>query len=146
MTLIPAAFHFSIYAAGEPAPVVRIFTPSSITMSATSAAFGAASMMFTPNGLSVNVLHFLISALTASVPKFMEEMRPSPPAFETAAARFASAIHAMPPWNNGYFIPRISQIGLLIIFLIIIMFYPANIVIFTIQVLQHRIAGLHQTR
>ena len=84
-------------------------------MSAISAALGACSMMFTPKGLSVSSRHLRISFRTASVPKFIDEMRPRPPASETAAARRASAIHAMPPWNRGWRMPSISQILLFII-------------------------------
>ena len=78
-------------------------------------------MMFTPKGLSVSSRHFLISSLTASVPALIEEMRPRPPAFDTAAASDASATHAIPPWNTGYFIPSISHT---LLFIMIFTFYP----------------------
>ena len=97
MTLMPASFHIGMYLAGDPAPVVRIFTPSSTTICAISSALGAWSMMFTPKGLSVSSRHSLISALTASVPALIDDIRPSPPALDTAAARDASATQAIPP-------------------------------------------------
>lgn len=72
--------------------------------------------MFTPNFLSVRLLHFLISFLTCSASVFIAEIIPKPPASETAAARLASDTHAIPPWNIGYLIPIKSQIFVLIIF------------------------------
>jgi len=66
--------------------------------------------MFTPKGLSVSSLHFLISSLTISAGALPAAIIPRPPALETADARLASAIHAIAPWKIGYLIPNISQI------------------------------------
>ena len=102
MMTIPASFHIFTKREGLPAPVVTTGTFSSATIFATSSTWGLMSMMFTPNGLSVAARHFLISSLTQSAFAFIAEMMPRPPALETALAKEASAIHAMPPCMIGY--------------------------------------------
>ena len=97
ITLMPASTHFFIYFPGLPAPVTTTGTFSSTTRSDTSSANGLISMMLTPNGLSVIVLTLWISSRSQSAFAFIAAMIPSPPALLTAAARDASAIHAMPP-------------------------------------------------
>jgi len=87
ITVIPASFHISIYFSGFPAPVVTTGTFSSTTTFATSSADGLRSITFTPKGLSVNSLVFLISSLTTSAGAFAAPIIPSPPAFDTAAAK-----------------------------------------------------------
>lgn len=69
------------------APVVTTLTPSSIITFATSSAFGFISITLTPNGLSVNAFAFRISSLTISGGALAAPINPSPPAFDTAAAR-----------------------------------------------------------
>ena len=103
--LTPASFHIFTKREGLPAPVVTTGTFSSATIAATSSTCGLISMMFTPKGLSVIVRHLRISSRTQSAPAFIAEMMPRPPALETALAREASAIHAMPPWMIGCRIP-----------------------------------------
>ncbi len=96
-TLMPVEIHSFIYAPGSPAPVVTMGTFSSSTTFATSAACGLISMMLTPNGLSVNSRILRISPRRYSPSALMAEINPSPPAFETAAARVCSLTQAMPP-------------------------------------------------
>ena len=97
------SFQVSIYFPGLPAPVVTTATCSSTIKLAISSTFGAINIMFTPKGLSVNALAFFICSLTSSVCP-TPDIIPNPPASLTAAAKEASAIHAIPPWNIGYFI------------------------------------------
>ena len=87
ITTTPACFHASMNFPGFPAPVVTTLTPSSMTICATSAAFGFNNMTFTPNGLSVSFFASLICSLTTSGGALAAPMIPKPPAFETAAAR-----------------------------------------------------------
>ena len=87
ITFTPASLNSFINLAGLPAPVVTMPTPSSSTTFATSGALGFISMMFTPTGLSVSSLAFLISLLTTSAGALAAAMIPSPPAADTAAAR-----------------------------------------------------------
>ena len=101
ITLIPASSHLCIYLPGLPAPVVITFMPSSITTWTASSTNGLISIIFTPKGLSVSSLHFLISARSCSPFEFIAAIRPRPPAFETPAAREASATQAIPPWKIG---------------------------------------------
>lgn len=79
----------------------------------------------TENGLSVSSRTLRIFALMRSAvspgsrvtevwPAFGPRL-PSPPAFETAAASFASVSHTIGPWMTGFSIPRISQILFFII-------------------------------
>ena len=97
ITNIPASFHLVIYFVGKPAPVVTIFTPSSITTSAILSASGFISIIFTPKGLSVNDLHFLMFSLKPSAFIPPAPISPRPPAFDTAAANSPIAIFAIPP-------------------------------------------------
>ena len=97
ITLIPASVHIGIYFVGVPAPVVTTFTPSSTTTFATSSTNGDIIIMFTPKGLSVISLHFLISARSCSPLEFIAAIIPRPPAFETPEAKEASATQAIPP-------------------------------------------------
>ena len=87
MTTTPACFHASMNFAGLPAPVVTTGTFSSMTIFATSGAFGLSSMTFTPNGRSVRAFTSRICSLTTSGGALAAPMIPSPPAFDTAAAR-----------------------------------------------------------
>ena len=96
ITFTPCAFHISIYFPGLPAPVVTTLTPSSHTILAISSACTSISIIFTPKGLSVSFLAFLISSLTQSVGA-VPVIIPRPPASLTAAAKDASAIQAIPP-------------------------------------------------
>ena len=59
------------------------------------------SMTFTPKGLSVRDFASRIIASTTSPGAAAAPMSPRPPALDTAAASFASATHAMPPWKTG---------------------------------------------
>ena len=86
-TLIPAAFHISMYLPGLPAPVVTTLMPSSTTTCATSSAYGLSSMIFTPNGLSVSFFASRICVRTTSPGALAAPISPRPPALETAAAR-----------------------------------------------------------
>lgn len=101
ITLMPAAFHASMYLPGLPAPVVTTATFCSAQMRATSSAKGLMSMTFTPKGLSVRDFASRIIASTTSPGAAAAPMSPRPPALDTAAASFASATHAMPPWKTG---------------------------------------------
>ena len=103
-----------MYLLGLPAPVTTTGTRSSATTLATSAAKGLWSITLTPKGFSVRSRHSRIWSRTQSGPAFIAEMMPRPPASETAAARLASAIHAMPPWKMGFSMPTRSQRGVLI--------------------------------
>ncbi len=85
------------YLAGFPAPVVTTGIFSSATTFAVSSTNGLISIMFTPKGLSVSSLHFLISALSCSPLEFIAAIIPRPPALLTADAREASATQAIPP-------------------------------------------------
>ena len=97
ITFTPAFLSCSIYFAGFPAPVVTTAIFSSQTTSTASSIYGLMSIRFTPKGLSVSSFAFLICSLSCSPLEFIAAMIPSPPAFDTAAARFASAIQAIPP-------------------------------------------------
>lgn len=66
ITLMPAAFHASMYLPGLPAPVVTTATFCSAQMRATSSAKGLMSMTFTPKGLSVRDFASRIIASTTS--------------------------------------------------------------------------------
>ena len=114
-TLTPASSHMGIYFEGFPAPVVTTATRSFAASSATSAAKGDISMMFTPKGLSVRDRARSICSLRYCALAFMAEIIPSPPPLETAAASLPSDIQAMPPWKMGYSIPKSSHNGVLII-------------------------------
>ena len=102
ITTTPASFQASMNLPGFPAPVVTTLTPSSMMIFATSSALGLRSMTLTPKGLSVSSLHFFISSRTTSAGAEAAPMIPSPPAFDTAAARLCSATHAIPPCMMGY--------------------------------------------
>ena len=65
--------------AGLPAPVVTTGTFSSMTIFATSGAFGLSSMTFTPNGRSVRAFTSRICSLTTSGGALAAPMIPSPP-------------------------------------------------------------------
>ena len=78
----------------------------------TSLTYGLMSMTLTPNGLSVQPLHFWISARRISGGMWPAPMMPRPPAFETAEASSAVPIQAMPPWKIGYFMLSNLQIAL----------------------------------
>ncbi len=69
--------------------------------------------MFTPKGLLVRFLTFLMSLLTKLAGALPAPIIPKPPAFETAAASSAVATQAMPPCIIGYSIPSISHISVL---------------------------------
>ena len=97
ITLIPASFHIFMYFPGFPAPVDTTDTFSSTTTCATSSICSLKSIIFTPTGLSVISLAFLISLLTHSPGALAAPMNPIPPALLTLAARFALATHAIPP-------------------------------------------------
>ncbi len=116
ITLIPAFFHISMYFPGLPAPVVTTLTPCSAQMRATSSANGLISMTLTPNGLSVRDFASRIIPSTTSPGAADAPIRPRPPALETAAASFASATHAIPPWKSGYWMPSIRVISVFIMF------------------------------
>ena len=107
ITISPCSFHKGMNCAGLPAPVVTILTPSSTIISAICGASGFISIRFTPNGLSVKVLHFLIFSLSISVFIPPAPISPNPPALLTAAANSPVAIFAIPPCINGYLIPSI---------------------------------------
>ena len=108
MTLTPAAWNFSKYGTGFPAPNVTNAGFSSQITSTISSLFGAISMTLTPNGRFVSVRQRRISSRVYSVVRPPVEMIPAPPAFETAAARFASEIHAIPPCRMGTSMPNSS--------------------------------------
>lgn len=95
--LILAAFHFSMYGPGLPAPVVTTLTPSSIITSDSWSQCGFISIKLTPKGLSVSCLHLRISSLRRGASQPPEPMIPSPPAFETAATSSADEMLAIPP-------------------------------------------------
>ena len=70
--------------------------------------------MFTPKGLSVSALVFLISAASsAGVGNVNAVSMPSAPALETAATNSARESHIMPPWVIGYSMPRSSVMRVL---------------------------------
>ena len=96
-TLIPAAFHASIYLPGFPAPVVTIGTFSSITNCAISSAQGLINMIFTPNGLSVKLRQISIFFFKVAVSIPPAPIKPKAPAFDTLAANSPVAIFAIPP-------------------------------------------------
>ena len=54
-------------------------------------------MILTPKGLAVKSLAFRISSRVHSTVRPPVAIIPAPPALETAAARFASEVQAMPP-------------------------------------------------
>ena len=64
MTRMPASFHWLMYLAGLPAPVVTTATFSWATTWATSSTKGLMSMMFTPKGRSVRPLAMWICSRT----------------------------------------------------------------------------------
>ena len=97
ITFTPAAFHISMNLAGLPAPVVTTSTPSSTITLATSSALGLSSMTLTPIGFEVSSRALRICSLTMSAGALAAPMMPSPPASETAAARWYSPTQAMPP-------------------------------------------------
>jgi len=66
------------------------------------------SMMFTPKGLSVSVRASSTCSRTQESGAEPQAMMPSPPALLTAAARRASAIHAIAPWMIGCSMPSSS--------------------------------------
>ena len=86
-----------MYLPGFPAPVVITLTPSSIAISASSSALSDKSIIFNPNGLSVNFFVFLISSRIWLAGALAPAIIPNPPAFETAAAKLLSETQAMPP-------------------------------------------------
>jgi hypothetical protein len=60
------------------------------------------SVMLTPKGLLVIVLHFRISFRRSSGVGCVSAVRmPSPPALLTADASSAYPTHCMPPWTTG---------------------------------------------
>ena len=73
------------------------------------------SIKFTPNGLEVIALAFLISCLKISQGIPPPAMIPRPPSLETCPARLPLAIHAIAPCMIGYLIPSSLQISLLLI-------------------------------
>ena len=117
MTFIPASFHAAMNFDGFPAPVVTTSTFSSTTTLATSSMNGLMSIMFMPMGLSVSSLAIFTCPRTYSPGAFPAAIMPRPPPLETAAASFPSAIHAIPPWNTGYLMPRMLHNSDLIILL-----------------------------
>ena len=64
ITFISASNHAFMYGSGVPAPVVTTGTFSSTKTFAISGAAGFKSITFTPNGLSVSPLVFLLSSRT----------------------------------------------------------------------------------
>ena len=66
--------------------------------------------MLTPKGLSVRSRILAISALTTSSSPELVSIIPSPPAFETADASWARAIHPMGAWMMGTSMPSRSVI------------------------------------
>ena len=108
ITLIPAAFHISMYFAGFPAPVVTTFTFSSAITFAISSASGFMSIKFTPKGLSVSFFAAWICSLTQDAGAPPAPIMPRPPALDTALASSWVATQAIPPWMTGYSIPRSS--------------------------------------
>ena len=65
-------------------------------------------MMFTPKGWSVRRRQRRICARKASASMPPPPIRPIPPALETAAAKGAVAMLAMPPWIRGNSVPKSS--------------------------------------
>ena len=96
-TFIPASFSLGIYSLGVPAPVVTIFTPSSMTTSMISGTFLFKNIKLTANGLSVNSFTLWISSRTCSGVSCPEANTPKPPALETAATNPALATSCIAP-------------------------------------------------
>ncbi|MPN60619.1 hypothetical protein SDC9_208348 [bioreactor metagenome] len=111
--------------AGFPAPKTTHGTFSSITVSTSSCAYGLRSIMFTANGLSVIVFIFFISCVSNCLSIEPEPIVPSPPAFETAAAKFDVPAHAIPPSNIGYFIFK-SWVILVFLKFILLSLHPVS--------------------
>ena len=110
MLMNPRAPEIAKVIAEEKVKVVTTFTFSSAITFAISGALGFMSMRFTPNGLSVASLHFLIWSRSQFSSAPPTPMMPRPPASETAAAMCQSATQAIPPWKIGYLIPIKSVI------------------------------------
>jgi 3-oxoacyl-[acyl-carrier-protein] synthase II len=68
-----------------------------VTACATWSTKGLMSIIFTPNGLSVNFLISCIWDVKNALSAFIADRIPSPPALDTAAANAGSVTHAMPP-------------------------------------------------
>ena len=64
--------------------------------------------MLTPNGFAVSARIFLISSRISSSRPEDVSMIPIPPAFDTADASCARAIHPMGAWTMGYSTPSMS--------------------------------------
>mmetsp|Transcript_84573 Transcript_84573/g.244377 ORF Transcript_84573/g.244377 Transcript_84573/m.244377 type:complete len:208 (-) Transcript_84573:172-795(-) len=95
MTKTPASFKALMTFSGLRPAVSTTLTPSSMMILMMPSKSGCtptgSRVMLTPNGLSVKLLHFLISSRKPSVPfggraTVRAVMMPRPPAFETAAA------------------------------------------------------------
>ena len=97
ITLMPAAWNFSIWGTGLPAPKVTKATFSSQSISIISAILGAISITFTPKGLSVSFFALRTSSRVHSTVRPPLPIMPAAPALETAAAKTASLVQAIPP-------------------------------------------------
>ena len=112
---MPASWNFLMKGTGLPAPKVTKAGFSSQITSTISSTLGAMSITFTPKGLSVKVFALRISSRTHSAVRPPQAMMPAPPALETAEAKQASLVQAMPPWIMGYLMPKSSVILVFII-------------------------------
>ena len=100
-TVRPASLSCAVYFVGSPAEVVTNLTPWSTTNCTIEGSRTNNWAMFTPNGLSVSSRILMISLRTVSSSPDEVSMMPSPPAFETAEANCARAIHPIGACTMG---------------------------------------------
>ncbi len=100
-TVSPASFSCLVYWRGSPADVVTKRTPCATTNSTIDGSRTKSCAMFTPNGWSVRSRILRISSRTASSSPEDVSMMPRPPAFETAEASCARAIHPIGACTMG---------------------------------------------
>ncbi|CFR36790.1 N5-carboxyaminoimidazole ribonucleotide synthase [Mycobacterium tuberculosis] len=86
-------------------------TPSRIINSTRSPASAASARMFTPNGLSVTALTFVIAAASSSSVMVAEAKMPSPPALAVADTSRAPATQPIPVCTTGCSMPMSSVSG-----------------------------------
>jgi hypothetical protein len=95
-----------VQVAGFPAEVKTIFTPSRIMISICWSTREYNKGMFTPNGLPVAALHFLICSSSTSGSIDPAPSNPNPPALLTAEASRHPLHQIIPAWIMGKSIPN----------------------------------------
>jgi hypothetical protein len=100
-TVMPRSCSHPVHFRGLPAEVNTILTPSSATNCITSSICGYIKGRFTPKGLEVASLHFLICSRKVSGCMEPAPNKPNPPALLTAEASRQPLHHTMPPWIIG---------------------------------------------